>query len=131
MFFYDKNTKMDIDKAIQILEYHQQWRRDKNVPALNEMQKPALIGNALDTLIAEVKNSRLEGVSDSMPIVEHLGKTYKPRIAYYGTEWEAWYESEGIRIPQDVLYNKYGSNLIETVTALVNEIKSKGLYCYS
>jgi len=80
----------------------------------------------------KVKNdSRLDDVSDSMPIVEHLGKTYKPKIAYYGTEWEAWYESEGIRIPQDVLYNKYGSNLIETITALVNEIKSKGLYCYS
>ena len=54
-------------KLIDILEKHQKWRRDKNVPPKTEMQSPIEIGTAIDFAISELKKLRLADVVKSLP----------------------------------------------------------------
>ena len=58
---------MELERVIEILEKHQQWRRDKNVPPKTEMQSPIEIGTAIDFAISELKKLRLADVSGSLP----------------------------------------------------------------
>lgn len=53
---------MELERIIEILEKHQEWRRDKNVPPKTEMQSPIEIGTAIDYALIELKKLRL-GVS--------------------------------------------------------------------
>ena len=58
---------MKLERVIEILEKHQEWRRDQNVPPKTEMQSPIEIGAAIDYAISEVKKLRLSIVSNSLP----------------------------------------------------------------
>ena len=55
---------MELERIIEILEKHQEWRRDQNVPPKTEMQSPIEIGTAIDYAISELKKLRLGNVSN-------------------------------------------------------------------
>jgi|SRR5210317_187238 hypothetical protein len=46
---------MKIERIIEILEKHQEWRRDQNVPPKTQMQSPIELGTAIDYAIEELK----------------------------------------------------------------------------
>jgi hypothetical protein len=54
---------MKLERVIDILEKHQEWRRDKNVPPKTEMQSPIEIGTAIDYALSELKKKLLADVS--------------------------------------------------------------------
>ena len=54
---------MELERVIEILENHQMWRRDQNVPPKVEMQSPIEIGAAIDYALIELKKLRLADVS--------------------------------------------------------------------
>jgi len=54
---------MELERIIEILEKHQEWRRDKNVPPKTEMQSPIEIGTAIDYALIKLKKLRLGDVS--------------------------------------------------------------------
>lgn len=51
---------MKIERIIEILEKHQEWRRDQNVPPKTQMQSPIELGTAIDYAIEELKKLRTE-----------------------------------------------------------------------
>ena len=55
---------MELQTAIEILEYHQEWRLGKREDMIHEPKK---ITEALDIVISEVKNFRLGAVIESLP----------------------------------------------------------------
>jgi len=55
---------MELERVIEILEKHQKWRRDKNVPPKTEMQSPIEIGAAIDYAISELKKLLIADFSD-------------------------------------------------------------------
>jgi len=57
---------MELERVIEILEKHQEWRRDQNVPPKTEMQSPIETGTAIDYALSELKKLRLGGVSFSL-----------------------------------------------------------------
>ena len=54
---------MELERIIEILEKHQEWRRDQSVPPKTEMQSPIEIGTAIDYALTELKKLRLGDVS--------------------------------------------------------------------
>ena len=54
---------MELQTAIEILEYHQEWRLGKREDMIHEPKK---LTEALDIALNEVKKSRLGDVSHSM-----------------------------------------------------------------
>lgn len=42
---------MTIKEAIIILELHNEWRRDNNVPSIYKMVNPKELGIAIDTVV--------------------------------------------------------------------------------
>jgi len=52
--------EMKIERIIEILEKHQEWRRDQNVPPKTQMQSPIELGTAIDYAIEELKKLRTE-----------------------------------------------------------------------
>lgn len=44
---------MDIQDAIMLLEHHNKWRRGADIP----MVKPTALGEAIDVVVKEYKNS--------------------------------------------------------------------------
>lgn len=61
---------MELERVIEILEKHQEWRRDQNVPPKTEMQSPIEIGTAIDYALSELKKLRLGVVSNSLPLTQ-------------------------------------------------------------
>ena len=57
---------MELERIIEILEKHQEWRRDQNVPPKTEMQTPIETGTAIDYALSELKKLRLGDVSFSL-----------------------------------------------------------------
>ena len=57
---------MELERIIEILEKHQEWRRDQSVPPKTEMQSPIEIGTAIDYALSELKKLRLGVVSFSL-----------------------------------------------------------------
>ena len=49
----------DLDKTIEILEQHQKWRRDRNVPPKVPQTHPVELGDALDHAIEELRILRI------------------------------------------------------------------------
>ena len=47
---------MTIKQAIRIVESHNKWRRDENVPPKTKMASPAELGEALDVLLIVAKD---------------------------------------------------------------------------
>lgn len=47
---------MTLKQAIKIVEQHQKWRRDPNVPPKYKMQNPTEVGKALDALLIVAKD---------------------------------------------------------------------------
>jgi hypothetical protein len=54
---------MNIEKAIQILELHNKWRRDND--GKYEMAEPKELGKAIDLVVSEFKKLHLQNVSVS------------------------------------------------------------------
>ncbi|WP_417444628.1 hypothetical protein [Joostella sp.] len=48
---------MTIERALQVLEQHNEWRRDKNVTSEMKMVNPTELGNAIDVTIEYIKNN--------------------------------------------------------------------------
>jgi hypothetical protein len=55
---------MKLNEAIVILENHNEWMRDKEVPNSIVMVDPAELGIAIDVVVSEVKKFNISGVSD-------------------------------------------------------------------
>ena len=49
---------MNRDKAIEILEIHNKWRRDND--GIYEMSNPKELGEAIDTAVSDFKNVHLQ-----------------------------------------------------------------------
>ena len=49
---------MKLSEAIEILERHNKWRRNKEVPNRITMADPIKLGIAIDTVVSEVGKSR-------------------------------------------------------------------------
>ncbi len=60
---------MEIQTAIEILEYHQEWRLGKREDMIHEPKK---LTEALDIVLSEVKKFRLGAVSGSLPSNEEI-----------------------------------------------------------
>lgn len=54
-------NEMNIEKAIEILELHNKWRRDND--GEYEMVEPKELGKAIDSVVSEFKNLHLQRVS--------------------------------------------------------------------
>ena len=55
---------MELQTAIEILEYHQEWRLGKREDMIHEPKK---LTEALDIVLSEVKKFRLGAVSGQLP----------------------------------------------------------------
>ena len=55
---------MELQTAIEILEYHQKWRLGKREDMIHEPKK---LTEALDIVLSEVKKNRLAAVIESLP----------------------------------------------------------------
>jgi hypothetical protein len=55
---------MELQTAIEILEYHQEWRLGKREDMIHEPKK---LTEALDIVLSEVKKLRLGAVIESLP----------------------------------------------------------------
>lgn len=55
---------MELQTAIEILEYHQQWRLGKREDMIHEPKK---LTEALDIVISEVKKLRIGAVMEPLP----------------------------------------------------------------
>ena len=60
--------KMELQTAIEILEYHQEWRLGKREDMIHEPKK---LTEALDIVLSEVKKLLLSDVSGSLPLCKH------------------------------------------------------------
>lgn len=60
---------MKIQKAIEILELHNLWRRDNDNKY--EMANPKELGIAIDTVLSEVKKTNIVGSFSSREELEH------------------------------------------------------------
>lgn len=56
---------MELQTAIEILEYHQEWRLGKREDMIHEPKK---LIEALDIVLSEVKKFRLGAVSGQLPL---------------------------------------------------------------
>lgn len=63
---------MELQTAIEILEYHQEWRLGKREDMIHEPKK---LTEALDIVLSEVKKFRISDVSGQLPphICKHCG----------------------------------------------------------
>lgn len=59
---------MELKTAIEILEYHQEWRLGKREDMIHEPQK---LTEALDIVLSEVKKFRLGAVSEQSEQCAH------------------------------------------------------------
>lgn len=55
---------MELQTAIEILEYHQEWRLGKREDMIHEPKK---LTEALDIILTEVKKNSLGAVIESLP----------------------------------------------------------------
>ena len=55
---------MELQTAIEIIEYHQEWRLGQREDMIHEPKK---LTEALDIVLSEVKNFRLGAVIESLP----------------------------------------------------------------
>lgn len=72
---------MNIEKAIEILELHNKWRRDND--GKYEMAEPKELGKAIDLVVSEFKNLHLQNVSGSflpkctrVEVIDQSGRAY-------------------------------------------------------
>ena len=61
---------MELERVIEILEKHQEWRRDQNVPPKTEMQSPNEIGAAIDYALIELKKLLLADINPKSKPIE-------------------------------------------------------------
>lgn len=79
---------MELKTAIEILEYHQEWRLGKREDMIHEPKK---LTEALDIVLSEVKNLRLSAVSgQSEQLVCDCGKHYHERDLEHGMCHQCW-----------------------------------------
>jgi len=68
---------MKLQRVIEILEKHQNWRRDHSVPAKTEMQSPIEIGTAIDYALRELKKLNIDDVSNQRKLLIAFGEWFK------------------------------------------------------
>lgn len=56
-----KENNMELKTAIEILEYHQEWRLGKREDMIHEPKK---LTEAIDIVLSEVKKNRLSDVQE-------------------------------------------------------------------
>ena len=61
---------MKLNEAIVILENHNEWMRDKEVPNSIVMVDPAELGIAIDVVVSEVKKFNISGVSQQRELLK-------------------------------------------------------------
>ena len=73
---------MELQTAIEILEYHQEWRLGKREDMIHEPKK---LTEALDIVLSEVKKNRLGGVSGSVSVEDALAfaEYFRNNFDYY------------------------------------------------
>ena len=82
---------MKLEEALEILEKHNEWRRDKSVPPKTGQANPKELGIAIDLAIGEMKNRLSEGnkmaqIEESKTILQEAQDlVYGDRQADYGT----------------------------------------------
>lgn len=72
---------MELQTAIEILEYHQEWRLGKREEMIHEPKK---LTEALDMVLSEVKKCRLGAVISWMSVSEKLPPIEKDVLVYDG-----------------------------------------------
>ena len=77
---------MKLQRVIEILEKHQNWRRDHSVPAKIEMQSPIEIGTAIDYALRELKKLNIDDVRLCFPTdedIEDIAESSYPSLGGY------------------------------------------------
>ena len=64
---------MELQTAIEILEYHQEWRLGKREDMIHEPKK---LTEALDIVLSEAKKFRLGAAVSNSEVFEHYGKPF-------------------------------------------------------
>jgi len=83
---------MKLQRVIEILEKHQDWRRDQSVPAKTEMQSPIEIGTAIDYALRELKKLNLGSVNTSFEQVDKYARLqhFKGSRGFEFESYEEW-----------------------------------------
>ena len=72
---------MNLEKAIEILEHHNRWRRDENVPNSLDMVNPTELGKAIDLVTVELR-MRIVAVTfkekniNRFEVIDNKGRSY-------------------------------------------------------
>jgi hypothetical protein len=86
---------MELKTAIEILEYHQEWRLGKREDMIHEPKK---LTEALDIVLSEVKKFRLGAVSGRsellLAFVEHIKKDNELTETVNENDVEAFLKSQ-------------------------------------
>lgn len=79
---------MDLKEVINVLEEHNRWRRDKNVPAKTKMAEPKVLGIAIDTAIKHLNKL----------INNRFDKKYTPPFRVGKKQKKAVLDANGIEV---------------------------------
>ena len=109
---------MEILKAIEIIEKHNVWRRDNNVPVKTEMANPTELGIAIDEVLSKLNKLLIHGVNCCKPT--SFEKNNLPNDVKYAF-------NEGVEIYQAVL--NYESAIIDKDKFIEDVRKVKKAYC--
>ena len=91
---------MEIKTAIEILEYHQEWRLGRREDMIHEPKK---LTQALDIVLSEVKKLLICGVSITLPPEENILNAMKLLAEIdYKNEW-VWGHDTDLGKPKDVI----------------------------
>lgn len=60
---------MNLKQTIKVLEEHNRWRRDNNVPAKTKMAEPKVLGMALDRAIEELNKLLIPNVNQQRELL--------------------------------------------------------------
>ena|SRR5690554_5334147 len=88
---------MNLKQTIKVLEEHNRWRRDNNVPAKTKMAEPEVLGMALDRAIGELKKLLISNVSHWVAYDWNDISSRPPKYGKYfvyrkdgKVHWETW-----------------------------------------
>lgn len=85
---------MELKTAIEVLEYHQEWRLGKREDMIHEPKK---LTEALNIVLSEVKKFRIGAVSGSLDKQEALKELLDYIDSFHGSGHDYWWISSKIR----------------------------------
>lgn len=83
---------MNLKQTIKVLEEHNRWRRDNNVPAKTKMADPKILGMALDRAIEELNKLLTPNVSN------RFDPKYTPPFRVGRKQGKAILDANGIEV---------------------------------